>query len=466
MTNNQALDHAHISAKKFLDELHDRPVGPRESMRDIVNRLNQPLPTDGDASSRVVDWIVEALEPGLVASAGPRYFGFVIGGGLPSAIAADWLTSVWDQNVALEAMSPALAAVEIVASRWVREALQLDTVWTVGFTTGATMAQAVGLAAGRHRLLARKGWDVEEYGIQGAPPIRLICSAESHASLFNASRYLGLGTATWCPIDVDRQGRMRAAHLAQALSRSNEPTLVAGQAGNVNSGAFDPLTEIAEACSQNHAWLHVDAAFGGWCRASDDLAYLAEGIQSADSLTLDAHKWLNVPYDSGIALVQDADAHRHSMSVSASYLTAGHGGDGMDWVPEASRRGRGLVIYAALRELGRYGLAQLITRCCRLTRLFAETLSEEPGITILNDVVVNQAVVEFSAPSDRDPTEFRDEVLARIQSDGTCWAGPTYWRNTPAMRISVSNWRTDESDIEISGSAIRSAYRACRYGGN
>lgn len=461
-SGRSARDIAFDEAEAFLADIGRTPVDASASVDDVVAALDGPLPVDGSAPSVVVEELVDALRPGVVASSGPRYFGFVTGGALESTVAAEWLASAWDQNAALEVLSPAMAAVEEVAAGWVLGVLGLPGRASVGFVTGGTMANFVGLAAGRHRLLADAGWDVEADGLAGAPPLRLVCGAEAHASLFNAAQYLGLGSATWQRVEVDAQGRMRPDILRDVLDDGDGPALVAAQAGNVNSGAFDPLPEIVEACCGDDVWLHLDGAFGLWVRASDQLGHLAAGAERADSWAVDAHKWLNVPYDCGIAIVGDPAAHRAAMTIGAAYLTPGTGRDGIDHAPEASRRARGLGVYAALRELGRGGLAHVVERCCRLARRFADALDDVDGVTVTNEVVINQVVVAFDPPPGQDAAAFRDRVVAAIQRDGTCWAGPTTWQDVPSMRISVSNWRTTDNDIDRSVAAVLAAHRHCR----
>jgi glutamate/tyrosine decarboxylase-like PLP-dependent enzyme len=448
---------AHEAALHYLSGVDGARVTASVSASDVAIALGGEFPAEGEAAEAVVSELCAAVAPGLVASTGPRYFGFVTGGALPAAVAAEWLASAWDQNAALQVMSPAMAAAEQVAGRWVLDALALPRHASVGFVTGATMANLVGLAAGRHRVLANVGWDVERDGLQGAPPIRLVCGAEAHASLFNAAQYLGLGRDTWTRVDVDDQGRMNAGHLQELLAAGDGPALVAAQAGNVNSGAFDPFDDVSAACEAHGAWLHVDGAFGLWVRASKRLRPLAHGAELAHSWAVDGHKWLNVPYDCGIAIVADTQAHRAAMSITAPYLLASTR-DGMDWVPDASRRARGLTVYAALRQLGRQGLAALIERCCAHARRFADALAEAEGMTVLNEVVINQVVIAFDSPSGEDPADFRDRVVAAIQADGTCWAGATTWKDTPALRISVSNWRTTADDIDRSARAIVRSY--------
>lgn len=448
-------------ANDFLDGLATRPARARASRAELIASLGGPLPERGEAPGEVIDNLVQAADPGIVASAGPRYFGFVIGGGLPSAVAADWLTSAWDQNGLFYAMSPAAGVTEEVAAGWLLDLLGLPATSSVGFTTGVTMASFAGLAAGRHRVLDRAGWNVEEEGLQGAPEIAVVAGAEAHASIYAALQMLGLGRNRVHRVDADGQGRMRPDALRATLAElRGRPTLVCAQAGNVNTGAFDPLAEIVAAVRDlPNAWLHVDGAFGIWAAVSPTLRHLVAGLADADSWSTDSHKWLNVPYDSGVVVVRDPDAHQTAMSHGAAYYLPGTGAerDGGTWVGESSRRARGFAVYAALRELGREGLVDLVERCCRLATRIADRLSGTPGLTILNDVVLNQVLVRFTYPgaSDVETDAFTREVIAEVQADGTCWLGGTTWHGMAAMRISVSNWRTTDDDIDTSAAAIR-----------
>jgi glutamate/tyrosine decarboxylase-like PLP-dependent enzyme len=394
-----------------------------------------------------------------VASAGPRYFGFVVGGSLPAALAADWLTSAWDQNACFHVMSPAASVAEEVAGRWLVELLGLPEATSVGFTSGATMASFTGLAAGRHALLARAGWDVERRGLFGAPELPVIVGDEAHATIHAALQLLGLGRDRVTRIPADEQGRMRPDALAKALEDLDRPALVVAQAGNVNTGAFDPLPPIAAAVRANGGWLHVDGAFGLWAAADPARRRLVDGLALADSWTADAHKWLNVPYDSGLAFVADPAAHHAAMTMSASYYVESTGAerDGYNWVPESSRRARGFTIWAALRSLGRTGVAAMVARHCSLASRFALGLDGAPGVRILNDVVLNQVLVRFDDPSgDGAAGDARtDAVIAAVQADGTMWAGGTTWHGLRAMRISVSGWATGEDDVDRSVAAVR-----------
>jgi glutamate/tyrosine decarboxylase-like PLP-dependent enzyme len=375
----------------------------------------------------------------------------VIGGAQPAALAADWLTSTWDHNAGLFAISPAAAVAEEVAAGWLVDVFGLPAGSSVGFTTGATMASFTALGAARHRLLQRAGWDVERDGLFGAPPLPVVVGDEAHVTIHAALQMLGLGRERVHRIPSDDQGRMRADLLRDTLSRIGEPALVSAQAGNVNTGAFDPLPAIAAATHEHGGWLHVDGAFGLWAAAAPSRAHLVDGVGDADSWTTDAHKWLNVPYDSGIVAVRDAAAHHAAMTLGAAYYveTEGAERDNYNWVPESSRRARGFTIYAALRTMGRSGLADLIERSCRLAARAADRLRGQARVEVLNEVVLNQVLVRFG---DDDATT--RAVVAAVQRDGTCWLGGTTWQGRAAMRISVSNWSTTEDDIDRSVEAI------------
>jgi glutamate/tyrosine decarboxylase-like PLP-dependent enzyme len=456
LITRQLLDHTVERALGYLESLPERPVAARKGVEALRRTLGGPLPESGEEAIEVVRRLADGAEPGLMASAGPRYFGFVVGGSLPAALAADWLASAWDQNGALSVMSPALAVVEETAGRWLLDLFGLPETASVGFTTGAQMASFVGLAAARHAVLAREGWDVERRGLAGAPVIRLCVGEESHVTIRVALRMLGLGDETAQEVAVDAQGRMLPEALEAALATGSGPAIVCAEAGNVGSGAFDPLAEIGEICRRHGAWLHVDGAFGLWAAASPRFRELATGVQGADSWTTDAHKWLNVPYDCGIAIVADAEAHHAAMTSSASYLIRQEGDerDGFDWVPEASRRGRAFTVWAALAHLGRRGVAELVERCCDLASRMAERLAAHGGIEIMNDVVLNQVLVRFLGDSEESSDRLTDEVARRLQAEGTCWAGGSTWRGRRVLRISVSNWSTTENDIDRSAEAI------------
>ena len=447
-------------AGDFLDRLPDRPVGPPVDLAALRAALGGPMPDGPSDPEGVIEALARAAEPGLVGSAGPRYFGFVVGGGVPAALTADWLASTWDQNAMLYAHSPAASVVEEVAASWVVGIFGLPAGSSVGFATGATTASFTALAAARHAVLERAGWNVEDDGLIGAPPIAVVTSDESHVTIFVSLQMLGLGRSRVHRVAADGQGRMRADALRETLARIDGPTIVCAQAGNVNTGSFDPLPEIVEIVrAQPNAWLHVDGAFGLWAAAVPALRDRVAGLAGADSWTTDAHKWLNVPYDSGIVICRDASAHHAAMTLGAAYYveTAGGERDPYNWVPESSRRARGFAIYAALKSLGRAGLADMIDGCCRIARRMADALRETDGVRILNDVVLNQVLVRFAPPGGGDAAatdDFTRRVIAAVQMDGTCWLGGTTWHGRAAMRISVSNWSTTEADADLSVEAI------------
>ena len=462
MAEQDALDHALALARRYIASRADRPVWPSGTLQQLRAALGGPLPADPIDPTDVIDALAHAAEPGLVTTTGPRYFGFVTGGALPATVAAEWLTAVWDQPASLYVLSPAAAVVEEVAAAWLIDLLGLPSGCSVGFVTGCHMANFTALAAARHELLRREGWDVEADGFQGAPPIRVIVGDEVHVSVVGALRMLGIGSRQLVRVAVDDQGRMRPEALAAALS-GDTPTIVCAQAGNVNSGAFDPLDAIAKISTRHHAWLHVDGAFGLWAGASPALKHHVRGIECADSCATDAHKWLNVPYDSGLVFVAHPAAHRAAMSLSAAYLVRSPEDprESMDWVPESSRRARGFAVYAALRSLGRSGVADLVERCCRLAQRFAERLRQEPTIRILNDVVLNQVLVRV-VPASGDADLATRETLRIVQEERICWLGGSRWHDLDAMRISVSNWSTTEEDIDRSADSIIRAARAIR----
>jgi glutamate/tyrosine decarboxylase-like PLP-dependent enzyme len=452
MSFDVVLDRAHRIALQFLAGLPGRYV----NARDPSPSLPDSLPIDPSDPVDVLNALDALIEAGGVASAGPRYFGFVTGGSLPVAVASDWLVSAWDQNTGLHVMSPAIARLEDLTAGWLLDLFGLPPGASVGFVTGATMANATALAAARDEALRRVGWDVERHGLQGAPRLTMIAGAEAHSAIDSACRLLGFGTAPIVRVAADAQGRMRGDALREALAAVRSPAIVCLQAGHVNTGAFDPFPELIAMCHSAGAWVHVDGAFGLWAKAAAALRPLADGVEDADSWAVDAHKWLNVPYDSGLAIVAHPAAHRAAMAQTASYLlrATGERRDGMDWTPEASRRARAVPIYAVLRTLGRRGVSDLVTRCCDRARQMAEKLRAHRGITILNEVVLNQVLVRVASPSGANITP---DVIARVQQAGVCWVGGTTWGGQPAMRISISNWSTTADDIDRSAAAIVSA---------
>jgi len=443
------LADAAARAIAYLEGLETRPVAPDAAAVARLAELDVPLP-DGPTDPRDVLARLDALgSPATMAMAGPRFFGFVIGATLPAALAANWLASAWDQNAALYNVVPSVAALEQVALRWLLEVLRLPNDCAGGFVTGTTVAHITALAAARHRVLARAGWNVEADGLFGAPPITVVVGAEAHPTLMKALGVLGMGRRRVVPVPVDAQGRLRL----DALPPLDARTIVCAQAGNVNTGAFDPVAEICDRARDVGAWVHVDGAFGLWARAVPALAHLAEGAERADSWATDGHKWLNVPYDSGVAIVRDADALRAAMSITAEYLpTESAMRNPSDYTPELSRRARGVDIWAALLALGRSGVAELVERNCRQARRFADALAAA-GHEVLNDVVLNQVLVSFGAP------EVTRRVIEALQDDGTCWCGGTVWQGRTAMRISVISWATTDDDVERSVDAMLRAAR-------
>jgi glutamate/tyrosine decarboxylase-like PLP-dependent enzyme len=436
-------------AADFLDTLGERPIRPEADVDELTRALGGPLPEDGADPHAVVASLVEHASPGIVGIPSGRFFGFVIGGALPSALAADWLTSAWDQNSGLYAAGPAAAVVEEVCRGWLVELLGLPAHVSVAYVTGCQMAHVTALAAARQHVLAQAGWDVAAKGLAGSPPIRVVVGAKRHVTVDRALRLLGIGAESLEVVPVDDQGRMNV----DELHLGDGPTIVCGQAGEVNTGAFDDLEAIADAAAETGAWFHVDGAFGLWAAATPRLRHLLRGSERADSWATDGHKWLNVPYDSGLAFCAHPDAHRAAIGVTASYLIHADDRrerDAVDWTPEFSRRARGFAIYAAIRELGRSGVAAMVENSCERARQFAQLLAEG-GATILNDVVLNQVLVRFG---DGESTR---ETIARVQQDGTCWLSGTDWLGEHAMRISVSNWRTTADDVERSAAAILAA---------
>ena len=461
------LDRVRELAASFLARLPGRAVRAAASVEQLRAALGGPLEQEGMDAGKVIEDLARGAQDGLVASAGPRYFGFVIGGSLPAAVAADWLTTAWDQNAGLYATSPAAAVVEEVAAAWLLDLLGLPATAGVGFVTGGQMANATGLAAGRHAVLRRAGWDVEQQGLGGAPEVTVVIGEEAHVTILASLRLLGLGSGRALRVKADGQGRMIPEELKRVLAPVSGPTIVCAQAGNVNTGAFDDLEAIAPLVHERGGWLHVDGAFGLWAAASPRLRDRVRGAALADSWATDAHKWLNVPYDCGIAIVADADAQRAAMGVQAAYLihSAGAERDPFEWVPEFSRRARGFTVYAALRSLGRLGVADLVERGCRLASRMAARLARGEGVRILNEVVLNQVLVRFEPPRGGDADAFTRAVIARVQRDGTCWLGGTRWHGMEAMRISVSNWSTTDDDADRSADAILAAARREAEGG-
>jgi glutamate/tyrosine decarboxylase-like PLP-dependent enzyme len=430
-------------AAQYLAGIANRGVTPLPADVARLETLGGPLPQFPSDPSKVLALLDDIGSPATVATAGGRYFGFVIGGSLPAALAANWLAGAWDQNAAMQVMSPVAAKLEEIVLNWVVDLLGLPPGSGAGFVTGTTMANFTALAAARTALLQRAGWNVEEDGLFGAPPIHVVVGEEVHVSVLKALSMLGLGRSRVTRVAADGQGRIRL----DALPPLDDQTLVCLQAGNVNTGAFDPAGEICSRAHHAGSWVHVDGAFGLWAAVSPLYAPLLAGAESADSWAIDCHKWLNVPYDSGIAAVRSPEHLRTAMALSAAYLAASDGREPCHYAPEASRRARGVELWAAMRSLGRSGLAEMIERNCRQAQVFAKRL-REARFTILNDVVLNQVLVSFGS------TEETQRVIRDIQNDGTCWCGGTQWHGHTAMRISVSSWATTDEDVERSASAM------------
>jgi glutamate/tyrosine decarboxylase-like PLP-dependent enzyme len=437
-------------ASSFLSGLGERPVAARTDVDQVAEALGAPLAEQGSDPLEVIEELIAGAEPGLVAMPSGRFFGWVIGGVLPAALGADWLTSAWDQNAGLLVSSPAAAGAERVATGWLLDLLGLPSGSAVGYATGGMMANFSCLAAARHEVLRRVGWNVEADGLVGAPPVRVVLGEERHDTVDMSLRFLGLGPARSTVVAADDQGRLQLEALAQALDGTQPgPTIVCLQAGNVHSGAFDPCGEAIDLAHRHGAWVHVDGAFGLWAAASPQLRGLVPGVERADSWATDAHKTLNVPYDNGLAIVADPAALHAAMSERAPYLIQDERPDPFDTVPEFSRRARGFTVWAALRSLGRQGVAEMVERFCAHARRFAAGLSTIDGVEVLNDVVFTQVCTSFG------PDEVTREVAHRLLVEGTAWMTPSTWHGRAVLRISVSNWRTTDADVDRSLAAVR-----------
>lgn len=447
----EALNRARNHAMEWLASMPERPIGPRADADGLSGRFSGPLQEQPMDAADVIDELAAGADPGLMAMPSGRFFGWVIGGTLPAALAADWLVSAWDQNAGMRFATPAAAAIEEAAAAWVLDILGLPPGADVGFTTGATMANFVGLAAGRQHLLRQAGWDLDVQGLAGGPRITVYVGQERHAVIDLALRYLGLGAPVAIPVDA--QGRLRADALAEAMDRSEGPAIVCLQAGNLHSGSFDPIKEATAIAHRHDAWVHVDGAFGLWAAASPLYGRHLVGLETADSWATDAHKTLNVPYDCGLAIVSRPGVVRETFGVHTSYLVSddrGHG-DPYDKVPELSRRARGIPVWAALRSLGRAGAVELVERLAAQARALADGLARMPGAEVLNDVVFTQVCVSFG---DDERTR---RVTERLISDGTAWMSGSRWHDRDVLRISVSNWSTDADDIAVSLAAVERA---------
>jgi glutamate/tyrosine decarboxylase-like PLP-dependent enzyme len=441
---NELLDYAKNICVEYLETLDDRPVYPDQKSLEQLKMFGEALPLNPSNTAEVISYLHKYGSPSTVASAGRRYFGFVIGGSLPAALAANWIAATWDQNAGLGVTSPVNAFIEQTVSHWLTEILPVSKNATAGFVTGVTMANFCGLAAARHHILKNNGWNVEADGLFNAPPIKVIIGDEAHGSLIKALSLIGFGYNRVTKVPVDGQGRMIASDFPEVDGN----TIVCLQAGNVNTGSFDPAAEIIPIAKSKGAWVHIDGAFGLWAGASKEYSHLTNGIELADSWATDAHKWLNVPYDSGIVLVKDSESLRAAMSMTGNYLDQSGERVPYQYTPELSRRARAIEIWAAIKSLGRDGISALIEKNCTQASKFAIEL-KTAGYEILNDVVINQVLVSFGSDA------VTDKVVEGIQKDGTCWMGTTTFQGRRAMRISVSSWATTDEDVTRSIEAIR-----------
>jgi|tagenome__1003787_1003787.scaffolds.fasta_scaffold20973683_2 glutamate/tyrosine decarboxylase-like PLP-dependent enzyme len=449
------LGEAYELAVRYLEGLPERPVTVAVTAPDLRAALGGELPHGPADATSVVAELARAAEPGIMPSGSGRYFGFVIGGALPAAMAADWLVSAWDQNAALYAAAPSASVVEEVAASWVADLLGLPDSVSVGFVTSAQAATFTGLRVGLNVVLRRHGWNLARDGLRGAPPVRVLVGTTRHGTVDRALRFLNLGAASVVPVESDRQGRMLVPALRAQLERQTGPVLVCAQVGDVNTGAIDPVGQICDLAHDYGAWVHVDGAFGLWAAASPALRPKVAGVERADSWSTDAHKWLNVPYDSGIVFCAHPDAHRGAMAARGGYLQTADDGrrDEVDYVPDHSRRARGFPVYAALRSLGRQGVADLVERSCAFARRFAAQLADADGLEVLNEVHLNQVLVRARGTDD-DPDGPTQRLVERLQHEGTAWMSGTTWQGRAALRVSVSNWSTDEADVDRSVAAI------------
>jgi glutamate/tyrosine decarboxylase-like PLP-dependent enzyme len=453
VTERELLRRAAELAADHRETLDARAVYPQTTVGELRARIDVPLPDGPSDPGEVVEELAAALEPGVVASQSGRYFGFVVGASLPAALAADWLVSTWDQNLGLLALGPSALVAENTAGEWTKDLLGIPADASFAFVTGCQTAHFTCLAAARQHVLAKAGWDSNEQGLAGSPPITVLAGAKRHATIDRALRYLGIGRAQINVLDALPDGRLDSAALAGALAEADGPTIVCAQAGEVNTGVFDDLEAVADAVEGTGAWLHVDGAFGLWAAAAPSLRHLLAGSERADSWATDAHKWLNVPYDCGIAFCAHPEPHREAMTAHAEYYVRDPDAirEPIDWTPEHSRRARAVPVYAALRQLGRSGVADLVERSCDRARQFAAGITELPGCEVLNDVVLNQVLFRFAD----DATTAG--ALAAVQASGEAWMSGTEWDGRTAIRLSVSSWRTTDADIDRTVAAFRRA---------
>ena len=459
---SRATDHA----VAYRESLADNSATAQAGYYEMREALVAALPETGSAPEAVLDELVRAASPGLMPMAGPRFFGFVIGASHPAGVAADWMVTAWGQNAGYHTPTPAAAAMEEIAEGWLVDILDLPKGSSVGFVTGATVANAVGLSAARTKVLLDAGWDVDADGLFGAPEVTVLVGDDAHSSVFSALQMIGFGYRRVVRIATDDQGRMRPDALQAEIGKASGPKIVIAQAGQINTGAYDPFTEIIAIAHAHGAWVHVDGAFGLWARATPLHKHLTEGIEGADSWVTDGHKWLQVPYDSGFAIVRDREVHQRAMTQWGSYLPSINQGDRVPsaFVPELSRRARGMPVWAMLKTLGRSGVAELVEKHCQLAKRFAERLAPEPGIRICNEVTINQVIVNFGTGDAAAPKAATEAVIARVLQDGVCFVGGASWKGDWVMRLSVSSGVTTEADIDMSADAIIAAWRAVQTG--
>lgn len=444
----------------------ERPHRPDISYKEALARLDAPTPDKGSTQEAVIGELMEKVPAGLAAITGPRFYGWVIGASEPVGVAADWLTSAWAQNTGNAQATPSACAVEEIAGRWLLDLLDLPRESSVGFVTGATMANFTCLAAARSEVLRRVGWDVESKGLFGAPSVHVVLGEEAHSTVFSGLRYLGFGADRVVRVPVNAEGVMRADAFAQTMQKLDGPIIVIAQAGHINSGAFDPMRDIMPIAREKGAWVHVDGAFGLWARAAKDVAHLAVGFELADSWGTDGHKWLQTPHDCGYAVVRDAEAHRRAMTIAASYLPAGADRHPADYVPELSRRARGFPTWAMIKSLGREGVAAMVSRHCTQAKRFATRLAKDPSVGIMNDVVLNQVAVRLGPAMDGAISDaLTQKTIVRIQSEGECFVGGALWRGRQIIRVSVINAQTTDADIDRSADAILRAWHAEKEAG-
>lgn len=457
--NNEFLADVFRKAIEYLNSLSGANVGISPSKEKLFSMIDTELPEHGVSPAAAMKSLIDGVENGLIRSGSPRYFGFVIGGSTPVSIAADWLTTAWDQNAQAYGTSPAAAVMEEVVAKWLLELLGLPESASVGFVTGAQMANFTALAVARNKVLKDHGWDFDAEGLQDSPHLRVLCSASCHGTVRSAIRLMGLGRKNIETVETDKQGRIETKEFKRTLGAYSGPTIVCVQAGNVNTGAFDPIADIADLSRASGAWLHVDGAFGMWAAASPSLKHLVAGVELADSWATDAHKWLNVPYDSGLVIVRQPETHLKLKVEQCAYVgttQVGHR-NGSEWVPENSRRARGFVLYASLRCLGKNGVRRIVENSCEMARLFATELVKLPGVEVLNQVVLNQLLFRIIPTSVTENNDVHASVAKRIQQTGVCWLGTTQWAGQTVLRISVSNWATTAADVRRSVECIREA---------